>query len=485
MNAIFLFLYSNQGPTIKTFCYEILQNFPDGYCDVGHISFTDLKSDERQLLLDDVFRMTFIRDQWSLAHGDSIYWGFSEIYTLMDYKNGELSLQNSKCGKYGMPFIRNEVPIYCPTNECSKMCLTLNITREEFTRGVVTVEQCSDRMLNIFRPLLAQYECPPDYYRMEFSHRISASQPRKACYSIQMFNEPIPIQKIEPKEIIENTCKGKIMPMKIEYDMFLFMQMSREIKLSDGNQCLFGLTTNNVVKYVDWDDIDLTQIAPNNFKWDESMNYNDLTNDSYLAVNSNGLWTWATSTVSCVVCRIDYSFDDPTILLKFDFLGKEIKTEITNQDNLFRAQSSDPGFICFALVGEKYVSNLTVFPVAYSRSNYVIQNVGDGRYWCLGHTIYTEFIFSNIYDAYGMVFVFVVVRKCPNGCSFSDENDSEDLNAVLEQNYKFVKILNSAVVHNNITIESDKVYRFIAHVRLVLQDDAIVDTNLISPLTQR
>lgn len=410
----------------------------------------------------------------------------------MDYKSGEVRLQNSKCGRFGLPLKinKNAVPVHCSTNECTNMCLSLNLAKDQITKvystGVVTVEECSQSdVLNIFRPLLAQYECPLGYYRMENSYRLRPPHFPDTCYSIQMFDQSIPVQEVGTKKIIETYCKGKIMSLKGAYEMFLFMEMSREIGLTDENHCLFGLMTNNMVKYSDWNSMDLKEIAFNNFKWDESMNYSMLSEDSYLAVNANGLWNWVTSTVSCVVCMIKMEREYPRFLIEYDFLRKEIELSVTDEDQLFRERSSDTGFICFALIGQTYVSNLTVFSVDHSKSNYLIKNVGEGHYWCLGHTLYTDPLISNVYSAYGMVFAFRIVRKCAYRCSFS-ENDSSNLNYVLEQNYNFVKIINSAVVHNE-TTESDTEYHFVAHVRLVLQDDAIVnlDTNLISPLTQR
>lgn len=184
-----------------------------------------------------------------------------------------------------------------------------------------------------------------------------------------MFNESIPILEIETNKIAETYCEGNIMQMMGEYEIFLFMEMSRGI---GGNHCLFGLTTINAVKYSNWDSIGLYEIAFNHFKWDRAMNYSELSNDSYLAVKSNGLWTGATSTVSCVVCVVDNfkNFEDPTLLLNYDILNSEIALSVTDEEFSFREMSSDPGFICFAVIDTTYVSNLTVHPV--SRNNYLV-----------------------------------------------------------------------------------------------------------------
>lgn len=460
-------------------------NFLD--CTLAQISFNELSVDEREQLLA-ALSPTF-GEQVSFVHGGSIRWPFKAIYTLMYYKNEEIHLQDSRCGRFGLPLNLSKntssMPVYCSENECDNMCLSLNLTKELLTSsisGVTTIEKCSTLPLTIFRPLLYQNGCPIGYYRMEPSYPISLLNMPNACYSIQMFSRPVPVQDVEKENVVETYCNGLIMPLRSEYAMFIFMQMSKEIRLADGNHCLFGLTANKIIKYSDWDSIDVHNVDFDNYKWDESMNYDRMLSElSYLAVTPIGEWTWATDTLSCVVCMIQVPYEYPELLLHYNYLEKKLELEVRHQDFLFRENSSDSGFICFALIGQNYMSNLTTFPVVPLNSKYFIEDVGLGQYWCLANTIYHEFRMSSIVDANGMVFAFEITRKCSYSCFYDIDNDLNQFVAHFQQNYKFAKILDSAVVHNE-TVDSDIEYTFVAHLRLALQDDTIVDidTNLVS-----
>lgn len=401
----------------------------------------------------------------------------------MDYKNGKVRLQDSRCGRFGMPLkVPSSVTVYCPESECNDMCLSLRLFQS--VPDVATIEKCSINNLLIFRPELLQNACSDGYYRMGHSYYLYARYPSSVCFSIQIFPKPVPVQDVV-ETVVQTYCGGKIMTLNRELDMYMFMRLSQEMKLTDGNLCLFGLTSNNIIEYADWESIDLSRVDFKNFKWDNSMNHSRVLSSgerSYLAVNPNGLWTWATDTVSCVVCTLDIGlYEDPQLLLSYNYLEKMPELVVTFHHNLFRESSFDRGFICFADIDKTYVSNLTIFPVVYAKDHYFIENAGLGQYWCAGNTIYTDILLSRSIDTNGTVFAFEILRKCPSECHFNETGDLNQFVSYFNEKCKFVKVLLSAVVHNE-TSQFDTEYTFVVHLTLALQDDNIIDldTNLVN-----
>lgn len=468
---------------------EYITDESDTRCILGDISFMELNDEEKNQLLAAMYdyigvQVTFVQ----MGKGGKDLSPFNAAPCCKYFETDQVELRDTRCGRFGLPlkFGKETIPVYCHQDECNNMCLSLNVTKEPLS-AFLTIEKCSPWAITIFRPFPYQLSCPIGYYRSEYSI-VTANAPY-ACFSIQMFPAPISIQNVENENVVERYCtNGSIMKLTTQDEMFMFMQLSEQKQLSDGNHCLFGLTTDAIIEYADWDSVDIPSVHANNFKWNATMNYERmLSGDSYLAINPNGEWTWATDSVSCIVCMADVSIETPQLQLEYSMLEQKLKLSVTHQDFLFKEKNSDPGFICFALIGETYKTNLKILPVVGSVGTYFVESVGFGQYWCYGHTVElrtTEFRSSQKLTAYGMVFSFRIERKCIIKCSYNAKDLDRFVN-VFEENYKFVKILGSVLVGSE-TSDFDREYTFIAHLSLALQNSAIddFDTNLVN-LTNR
>lgn len=404
-----------------------------------------------------------------------------------------IELQDTRCGRFGLPMKihRDSLQVNCHS-PCEDMCLSFELTNEGGMMNYsisVGVDECTTQVINIFRPVLSPLMCPNGYYRVDYTD-ITSENPY-ACFSIQIFPEPIPVTDIIESEIVDTYCNGTIMSLNPIDDMFIFLKLIEQIGLANGNICLFGLE-DKITKFSDWNSIDLGELSSAHYgpylKWDKTMNHNRILSEaSYLAVNAKGEWTLVVDTVSCIVCAVNVNIQTPDLQIQYNFMERQLELEVTNQDFLYRETSSDPGFYCFALVGEMYKANLTIFPTA---SKYAIENVGTGQYWCSGHIIdagNSNIRKSNVLETYGMVFAIEMERKCNATCYFRLLDDLDEFIDIFEGKYgELVRVLDSSVVDNK-TTELDTEYTFVVHLILILQDNVMsnLDTTLVDLTDQR
>lgn len=409
---------------------------------------------------------------------------------LHDFGNGEdIELQDVRCGHFGLPvkFSRDKSRVLNCTghyidnpNECN-LCSLFNATTYP---SFWVVDRCIEYLIakpkNTF---LHAVNCPDGYYRIEYDYLNSDN--KDACFSLRIFEEPIPVEEIENLDVVESYCNGTIMQLTSADDIFIFKELSKKAGLHNQHHCLFSLFTNELLKYSDWDRVEVSKIR-SSLNWDATMNYAGIINGlSYLASKANGQWTWADDTVSCIVCMVESPIPLPQLQLKYNILERALEVEVTHEDVFIRHTKSAPGFMCHARipVGEifRYVTNLTLFPISDSRDKYLLENVGKGIYWCNGHNVIKRrYVGSNETFAYGIEFAFQVVRKCFTRCSFN----AKDLNKfvdVLTENYGFLVVKESAFIENEITT-SDRHYTFSALLSLTLNDNVTInlDTNLMN-----
>lgn len=436
-------------------------------CFRGSVSFMELNIEQRKQFISDFIMKISDRpvSQTTLVQG-----GRNLRKHTMENEFGDIEIQDTRCGRFGLPlrFSKAVVPVY-RSCECDSMCLSLNVTIENLTADL-TIEKCSSDLLIIEKkPFLRQLPyCPTGYYRAEVQYAM-LSQPY-SCISIQMFPKPIPVSKIDCN-VVKSYCKGNsLMSLNTKDDLFMFMQLSEQTGLAERNNCLFGLTNNDIVSYSDWNNNDYRAIDSYNLNWDKTMNYERIIAKdavSYLAVKPNGEWTWAVDTLSCILCTVYVDVVYPELVLTYNFLERKLQLIVKHQEFLYREVNTDLGFICHAVIGETYKSNLNVFGSSSSTEKFFVSNVGVGEYWCSGHTMeawYSNYRASNAIESYGIVFVFEI-----DGTSTSI--DLPRFVDVFEQNYKFVKVIDSSVMDTSII-----------HLSLKLRDGRVIslDTTFVT-----
>lgn len=452
----------------------------DTTCTKEPIIFMELKPEDRREIIAKLAEI--IDDELVFVQGGRNRWPNRPISSYIDYENEDVELQDTRCGRFGLPLKFSQNTVNChEEGECDNMCLSLNVERESLTLEV-TIDKCSDWLLTVAtNQSLRQSGCPKGYYRVEYYDLWSGNP--NACFSIQMFEQPIPVADINDANVVENYCNGNLMPLTGEDDVFIFRQLSEQVGLTDGNHCLFGLTKNDIIEYSNWEiEVDVSRISTSNFNWDQTMNYSRIRDKlSYLVIKSNGQWTWAVDTISCIVCMFKIPDETPELRLNYDFPERKLELQMTHQEYLYREKYGDTGFICFAIIGQTYEANLTILPVANSNGKFVIEDVGTGQYWCTGHNLNaTKFHSSEFLLAYGIVFAFQVSRNCSTTCSFSSFNDSNHFEEFFKNNFDFLLIKQTPSFELE-TIKSETEYMFIVHLTLTIQDDVTVDidTNLV------
>lgn len=403
-----------------------------------------------------------------------------DISKNVNYDIEDVELHDIRCGRFGLPLkFNNTVPVHCNEELCNNMCLSLNATTYHFYQ---TIDTCShyviSKMKNTF---LHETRCPSGYYRPEIDY-VEMGKNFDACFSIQMFPEPIPVRDLENLNVVESYCNGTIMTLNWGDDLFVFKQLSEQLGLTNEDRCLFGILSNEIVQYSDWDEIDVSEINLFNFNWDKSMNYSRIRDeDSYLAVQPNGKWTWAVDTVTCIACMANSPIPTPTLRLTQNIFENKLELEVTHQEFLYRENSWDPGFICFSIFHDIYKANLAIFPLPNTVGKYFLEDDGLAQYWCNGHTLLKrQYVSSEQLLAYGIWFIFQIDRKCDIDCSFT-ANDLDRFVDSFKRNNGFVSVRNSGFVGLE-TVESNKEYSFIVKMSLRLNNkitDKLV-TNLVN-----
>lgn len=384
-----------------------------------------------------------------------------------------IELHDVRCGRFGLPLkINNTVPMNCDHGICNHICLYLNATT--FTP---VIDTCSEYV--IAKPknsFLHEIGCPKGYYRTEYDYVESGNH--QACYSIQMFQQPVAVEEVENENVIQSYCNGSVMIMNWGDDQFVFSQLADRIRLSDENKCLFSLKPN-LIKYSEWH-TSLTITFPFNFNWDKTMNYsriNEPSVTSYLVVKPNGQWTWATDTVSCIVCMVDSPIPTVELQLNYKILERRLELYVANQFYLYKEKPSDRGFICFSHFRGVYKANLTVYPMANGK--YLIEDVGLGQYWCSGHKVISRKFLSSGDDdpmfAYGIWFSFEVVRKCSTSCSFNSADLTQFIEFFTRNNEHVVSIKGSTILEHKQPISNTE-YTFTSLLSLILNYDPKVDS---------
>lgn len=402
---------------------------------------------------------------------------------ILDNERDDVELHDIRCGRFGLPlkFSKKTIPVKSGSleKECDNLCLSLNAFTEPYFE---IIDQCREYQIVKFKnTFIHPIGCPEGYYRTEYDY--ISSDDSDACFSIRLFEQRIPIESVESERVVESYCpSGVIMRLTSDDDRFTFRQLSKRMGLTDGNRCLFGLFTNDFIKYSDWDSIDVNNIR-GNLNWDTTMNYERVTAASYLASNANGKWTWAVDDVSCIVCADNIPIPLPEFKLKYKLLERELELQVMHQDYLYREEVYDSGFICFALIGRTYKVNLTIFPIDNLIGTFVIENVGMGRYWCTGHNVIKRlYCASEEIIAYGIEFAFQVERKCVTNYCYSTPNDLYQFVQIFEENNQFMIVTESIIGEYDTSHADSGYYTFTVYLSLKLKYDVVIDldTNLLN-----
>lgn len=309
------------------------------------------------------------------------------------------------------------------------MCLSINRAHSTRTKPFIpTVDECDNinSVLCVSRKnsVVRTHGCSVSgYYRVSYAARDDL------CYSIIILDQPLSISDDFSMNLV---CEGsQMLTIDNIESHIIYRQLANATNLGTHDRCLFGLLYAGVViKYSDWVRFDNDVIDSIKFtNWDKSVDFSTvyMRENNYLTVNSEGKWRWE-EIATCIICAMNDPLQYFGLNLVFDITKSEL-TLSANFDlwNLWRENDSDRGFLCFALIANNYIDNITVIRNSES-NNFLLTNVGAGKYWCSGHRdIVIGLDQTEQVYAFGMVFAFHVdydcniEPECGNGVPFTNE----------------------------------------------------------------
>lgn len=363
-------------------------------------------------------------------------WPNEAIYSDVDYTKEYAELQLIVPGKFGIVerFNGSLVPVLStPDTDYTSMCLSLKIDEQSSSTQLV-IDECTSpgyySVMSRKSDMIQPYACKEGYYR--YIQTIIPSI--EECFSIKKLTPEVLVTNRSGLQAVISSneyCNGSMMDLMSNDHYLMFMHLSQLMSLNDSDRCLFQLQSNDVISYSEWDTL-LVHPIIDFVNWDPLMDHETILNNqhSILTINSAGQWTWANDSITCIVCMDSVAILNPSLHMNFNLMDRRLEVDVTNQDFLFRYADEYVGFQCYALidyvsgndVSYAYKTELKIIASHRSTSEYFVENVGVGIYWCAGQKIYdtknqirTETIF-----AYIPVFVLRVEQKCPVKCDADD-----------------------------------------------------------------
>lgn len=299
-------------------------------------------------------------------------------------------------------------------NLCIETCLSINTSYSTADKPfVLTLDDC-DNINSVLcvskkNSFVRDVGCSIDGY-----YRVGYSTDNTFSYSIKKFDEPL---TIDDGNSMESHCGAgaTIFYMDTVESLIIYKQLALIARLRPHEACVFGMSSlRSIITRSEWVDVDHDSIEFTN--WDKSVDFSAVEsrpNSFLLTVDYAGKWSWREK-AECIVCVMDDAPVLSQLILHFSTINSTLTLNVIGQQNLWREDDTQMGFLCFALIGNTYAE---VLVTNTSVSSFSLTNVGAGSYWCSGHLIQKiDLVRSNNVAAFGMVFAFYVQYPCEGEC---------------------------------------------------------------------